>query len=159
MGPNFLTNRMIDSFDERAIISRVFTFNLHCMRKITITLFLILACSLDPAFSDGIDISKSIDNKDFDPSTVMWYESPAKSWEEALPVGNGRIGAMVFGKYGEERIQLNKETYWTGGPYSTVIKDGYKVLPEIQKNIVDGNSVKAHKLFGRYLMGYTVEQQ
>lgn len=129
------------------------------MKKITVTLFLILACSPEPAFCDGTDISKSIDNKDFDPSAVMWYESPAKSWEEALPVGNGRIGAMVFGKYGEERIQLNEETYWTGGPYSTVVKDGYKVLPEIQKNIFEGNPVKAHKLFGRYLMGYPVEQQ
>ena len=98
-------------------------------------------------------------SRDFDPSTLLWYKSPASVWEEALPVGNGRLGAMVFGKNGEERIQLNEDTYWSGGPYSTVVKGGYKMLPEIQKNIFEGNPIKAHKLFGRYLMGYPVEQQ
>lgn len=93
-----------------------------------------------------------------DPAKVLWYEAPAKAWEEALPVGNGRLGAMVFGKYGEERIQLNEETYWSGGPYSTVVKGGAKVLPEIQKLIFDGKPLEAHKLFGRNLMGYPVEQ-
>ena len=66
---------------------------------------------------------------------------------------------MVFGKNSEERIQLNEETYWSGGPYSTVVKGGYKVLPEIQKNLFEGNPIKAHKLFGRNLMGFPVEQQ
>lgn len=96
---------------------------------------------------------------DFDPATVLWYESPAKNWEEALPVGNGRLGAMVFGKHAEERIQLNEETYWSGGPYSTVVKGGHKALPEIQRMIFEGNPIGAHKLFGRELMGYPVEQQ
>lgn len=94
----------------------------------------------------------------FDPATVLWYNQPAKIWEDALPVGNGRIGAMVYGRYGEETIQLNEETYWTGGPYSTVVKGGYKKLPEIQKLIFNGEPIKAHKLFGRALMGYPVEQ-
>ena len=62
----------------------------------------------------------------FDPSFTLWYKTPAKEWEEALPVGNGRLGAMVFGKYGEEKIQINEETIWSGGPYSTVVKGGAK---------------------------------
>jgi alpha-L-fucosidase 2 len=95
----------------------------------------------------------------FDPSTLMWYEKPAEKWEDALPVGNGRLGAMIFGKYGEERIQLNEETYWSGGPYSTVVTGGHKILPQIQKLIFDGEPLEAHKLFGRHLMGYPVEQQ
>jgi len=95
----------------------------------------------------------------FDPSTVLWYESPAEQWEEALPLGNGRLGAMVFGKYGEERIQLNEETYWSGGPYSTVVEGGAEALPEIQKLIFEGKPIRAHKLFGRKIMGYPVEQQ
>ncbi len=103
-------------------------------------------------------VSKNIDGKSFNPATLMWYQAPAKAWEEALPVGNGRLGAMVFGKNGEERIQLNEETYWSGGPYSTVVKGGAKVLPDIQKMIFEGNPLGAHKLFGRYLMGYPVEQ-
>lgn len=94
-----------------------------------------------------------------DPSTLMWYDKPAEKWEDALPVGNGRLGAMVYGNYGEEQIQLNEETYWSGGPYSTVVKGGYKMLPQIQKLIFEGEPLKAHKLFGRYLMGYPVEQQ
>jgi alpha-L-fucosidase 2 len=105
------------------------------------------------------DISDLIDKKTFDPATLLWYKSPAAVWEEALPVGNGRLGAMVFGKYGEERIQLNEDTYWTGGPYSTVVSGGYKVLPEIQKSIFKGDPIKAHKLFGRYMMGYPVEHR
>jgi alpha-L-fucosidase 2 len=94
-----------------------------------------------------------------DPATVLWYESPAKAWEEALPVGNGRLGSMVFGRNSEERIQLNEETYWSGGPYSTVIMGGHQALPEIQRMIFEGNPIGAHKLFGRHLMGYPVEQQ
>lgn len=47
---------------------------------------------------------------------VLWYNQPAKDWNEALPVGNGRLGAMVFGRPGEELIQLNEQTLWTGGP-------------------------------------------
>ena len=94
-----------------------------------------------------------------DPSTILWYEAPAKAWEEALPVGNGRLGAMVFGSHSEERIQLNEDTYWSGGPYSSVVKGGHQALPEIQRMIFEGNPIGAHKRFGRHLMGYPVEQQ
>lgn len=104
------------------------------------------------------DMARAIRNKTFNPATLMWYDAPALKWEEALPVGNGRIGAMVFGKNGEERIQLNEETYWSGGPYSTVVKGGYKVLPEIQQLVFEEKYLKAHNLFGRNLMGYPVEQ-
>jgi len=63
-----------------------------------------------PVFAQTEDISARISKRDFDPTSLLWYESPAKEWEEALPVGNGRLGAMVFGKYDEERIQMNEET-------------------------------------------------
>ncbi|MCX6568272.1 MAG: glycoside hydrolase family 95 protein [Candidatus Aminicenantes bacterium] len=94
-----------------------------------------------------------------DPTTVVWSARPAEKWENAFPVGNGRLGAMVFGKTDEERIQLNEETYWSGGPYSTVVKGGFKALPGIQKLVFDGQYKLAHILFGRNLMGYPVEQQ
>ena len=110
------------------------------------------------AYSQSVDLSELIDEKSFNTASTLWYDQPAEKWEEALPVGNGRLGAMVFGKYGEERIQLNEETYWSGGPYSTVVKGGAKVLPDIQKLIFEGKPLEAHKLFGRYLMGYPVEQ-
>lgn len=47
---------------------------------------------------------------------LLWYNKPAKDWNEALPLGNGRLGAMVYGRAGEELIQLNEQTLWTGGP-------------------------------------------
>jgi alpha-L-fucosidase 2 len=47
---------------------------------------------------------------------VLWYDQPAKNWNEALPIGNGRLGAMIFGRISDELIQLNEETLWTGGP-------------------------------------------
>jgi alpha-L-fucosidase 2 len=89
----------------------------------------------------------------------LWYRHPAATWAEALPVGNGRLGAMVFGRADEERIQLNEETYWSGGPYSQTVKGGAAALPEIQRLIFEGDYIKAHRLFGRRPMGYPVEQQ
>ena len=50
----------------------------------------------------------------------LWYARPASRWEEALPIGNGRLGAMVFGRVGQERLQLNEETLWAGSPYTPV---------------------------------------
>jgi alpha-L-fucosidase 2 len=47
----------------------------------------------------------------------LWYRQPAAQWVEALPVGNGRLGAMVFGGVEKERLQLNEDTLWAGGPY------------------------------------------
>jgi alpha-L-fucosidase 2 len=47
---------------------------------------------------------------------VLWYNQPAKDWNEALPIGNGRLGAMIFGRPSDELIQLNEQTLWTGGP-------------------------------------------
>jgi alpha-L-fucosidase 2 len=129
------------------------------MRKLILsTLILLLGISLYGVAQDA-NVYARIHASDFDPATLLWYETPANKWEEALPVGNGRLGAMVFGNYGEEQIHLNEETYWSGGPYSTVVEGGAEVLPEIQRLIFNGEPIKAHKLFGRHLMGYPVEQQ
>ena len=92
-------------------------------------------------------------------ATVLWYSKPAEPWIEALPVGNGRLGGMVFGRPGEERIQLNEDTRWSGGPYDPVVEGGAAHLPEIRSLIFAGNYRKAHKLFGRHLMGKPIEQQ
>lgn len=131
------------------------------MKKWSVCLFFGLFCG---TFSNSFaqqtnNLSDNIQNKSFDPATLLWYNQPAKIWEDALPVGNGRLGAMIYGRSANEIIQFNEETCWTGGPYSTVVKGGYKELPEIQKLIFNGEPIKAHKLFGRALMGYPVEQQ
>ena len=128
-------------------------------------ILLLISCSEDKNSKVSVDyttiskVAESISNKSFNPSTLLWHKKPAEEWENAYPVGNGRLGAMVYGGIKEEKIQLNEDTYWSGGPYSTVVKGGYKELPKIQKLIFEGKPLEAHKIFGRYLMGYPVEQQ
>ena len=72
---------------------------------------------------------QSLSPETIDPATLLWYRHPAQKWENALPVGNGRLGAMVFGRTDQERIQINEDTYWTGGPYTTTVKGGAAALP------------------------------
>ena len=92
------------------------------------------------------------------PSTTLWYDEPAKEWVQALPVGNGRLGAMVYGGTAEERIGLNEDTIWTGGPYAPSNPKGAAALPEIRRLVFAGEYVAAHKLFGRTMMAWPVEQ-
>jgi alpha-L-fucosidase 2 len=89
---------------------------------------------------------------------VLWYTRPAAEWIEALPVGNRRLGCMVFGRLPRERIQLNEETVWTGGPYdpSRDVEPG--ALAEVRRLVFAGEYFKAHYLFGRTMMGRPVEQ-
>ena len=93
-----------------------------------------------------------------DRNLKLWYKQPAQEWTEALPVGNGRLGAMVFGKTDEERIQLNEATLWSGGPYDPSTSGGPEALPEIRRLIFAGKYTQAHNLFGRTMMGMPVEQ-
>jgi alpha-L-fucosidase 2 len=76
----------------------------------------------------------------------LWYRQPATKWEEALPVGNGRIGAMVFGHVSNERIQLNEDTLWGGGPYDPVNPQAKAALPQVRQLIFDGKYSDAGKL-------------
>lgn len=67
----------------------------------------------------------------------LWYKQPASQWEEALPVGNGHIGAMVFGGVEEELLQLNESTFWSGGPVKTRINpESPKYLPQIREALL-----------------------
>ncbi len=91
-------------------------------------------------------------------TTVLWYRQPAKTWSEAMPLGNGRLGAMLFGDPAKERILLNEETVWTGGPYNPANEEGAEHLSEIRRLVFKRDYVKAHRLFGRYMMGSPVEQ-
>ena len=91
-------------------------------------------------------------------ASVIWYSHPAAAWDAALPVGNGRLGGLVWGKTDEEQILLNEDTLWSGGPYSTVVKGGSAHLPELRKAVFDGQYKKAYVLFSRHFLGYPVEQ-
>ncbi|MFC0877844.1 glycoside hydrolase N-terminal domain-containing protein [Saccharicrinis sp. FJH2] len=76
----------------------------------------------------------------------LWYENPAQVWEEALPLGNGRLGAMVFGSTGTEQIQLNEETVWAGEPGNNLPKGFKEILPEVRKLIFQGKYKEAEAL-------------
>lgn len=83
-----------------------------------------------------------------DPNNPMkvWYDKPATIWEEALPVGNGRLGAMVFGDPNTEIIQLNEETVWAGEPGNNVQPELLPMLPELRKLIFEGKYMEAQNL-------------
>ena len=77
----------------------------------------------------------------------LWYDKPSgKTWENALPVGNGRLGGMVYGNVVNEIIQLNEHTLWSGGPNRNDNPEALKALPEIRKLIFDGKQKEAEKL-------------
>lgn len=85
---------------------------------------------------------------------TLWYRKPALKWEtEALPVGNGRMGAMVFGGVDRERIQFNEETVWDGEHIDRSNSEGLKALPEIQRLLFEGQNKKASSLAGKTMMG------
>ena len=81
---------------------------------------------------------------------TIWYDRPAGNWDEALPVGNGRLGAMVFGGIDEERIALNVDTLWSGGPHDAGVTDGPRLLDEVREQYtVQGDRMAAAALTTR----------
>jgi alpha-L-fucosidase 2 len=76
----------------------------------------------------------------------LWYQRPATEWIEALPIGNGRLGAMVFGGIETERVQLNEDTLYGGGPYDPANPDALRALPEIRRLLAAGENAKAQAL-------------
>jgi alpha-L-fucosidase 2 len=84
---------------------------------------------------------------------MLWYRQPASVWTEALPVGNGRLGAMVFGGTARERLQLNEDTLWTGGPYDPVNPAAHAALPEVRRLIDASAFAEAQALANARLIG------
>jgi alpha-L-fucosidase 2 len=82
----------------------------------------------------------------------LWYEKPASDWNSALPIGNGRIGAMIFGRPAVERLQLNEETVWAGSPNNNSNPEALKALPEVRKLIFQGRNFEAMNLATEKIM-------
>lgn len=76
----------------------------------------------------------------------LWYQQPAKVWTEALPLGNSRLGAMVYGGVVNEQIQLNEETVWGGGPHRNDSPKAFGVLPKVRELIFAGREKEAEKV-------------
>jgi alpha-L-fucosidase 2 len=85
----------------------------------------------------------------------LWYDRPANAWVEALPLGNGRLGAMVFGGPEEERIQLNETSVWAGGPYRNDNPKALKALPVVRQLIFDGKYAEARALIDEDFITHT----
>jgi alpha-L-fucosidase 2 len=107
---------------------------------------------------------------------TLWYRQPAADhpfvqpagapaiaaataeWVKALPIGNGRLGAMVFGGVVNERLQLNEDTLWAGGPYDPVNPDAHDALPEIRRLLFDGSYADGAKLITDKFLARPVRQ-
>jgi len=90
---------------------------------------------------------------------VLHYDRPAKSWNEALPVGNGRLGAMVFGTVFRERVQFNEETLWTGEPRDYSHPEASEYLEPIRQLIFAGKPREAEKLALDHFMSVPLRQK
>src|ERR1044072_5206297 len=102
--------------------------------------------------------SVSLANASKDESLILWYDKPAAEWTEALPVGNGRLGAMIFGGPATEQLQLNEDTLYAGQPYDPNNPEALKALPEARRLIFEGKYKEAHDLVGAKMMANPIKQ-
>ena len=92
------------------------------------------------------------------PDLELWYDRPARQWVEALPVGNGRLGAMVFGGIDRERIQFNESTLWTGRPHRYDRPEAHRRLDEIRRLLFAGEQKKAEEVAQVHFMSTPLRQ-
>jgi alpha-L-fucosidase 2 len=88
----------------------------------------------------------------------LWYAQPASRWEEALPIGNGRFGAMLFGRVGQERLQLNEDTLWAGSPYTPDNQDALAALTDVRKLLFERRFKEATELASARMMAKPLQQ-
>lgn len=89
---------------------------------------------------------------------VMWCDKPAAEWVDGYPIGNGRLGAMVAGGVENERIQLNEDTLWAGGPYDPSNPDALTALPEARRLVFDGKYQEAAQFINQKMMSRPIRQ-
>jgi len=115
------------------------------MKKLRLFLILPLAILFScTRFSDN--------EKKIDPSLLLWYDKPATEWTEALPLGNGRIGAMVYGEIENETIQFNEETLWSGQPHDYANEGAHNYLEDLRNLLWEGKQDEAHELGNQHFM-------
>lgn len=93
-----------------------------------------------------------------DPNLTLWYDKPAARWVEALPVGNGQVAAMVFGRVKQERLQLNEGTLWAGSPYDPNNPEAFAALPEVRRLIAEERFKEAMDLASQKMMAKPLSQ-
>ena len=124
--------------------------------------FYLLACYISAAgcamsHTGQVEHNRSNTKKWYD--LKLWYRQPAQKWAEALPIGNGRLGAMVFGGTENERLQFNEDTLWTGGPHEYHHDGAVKYLPVVRKLLFEGKQREAEKLAMEKMMSVPLRQE
>jgi alpha-L-fucosidase 2 len=104
--------------------------------KLGVVVFLVLVAS---RFS-------AAEQEAFSPAATIWFDAPAANFTESTPLGNGRLGAMMFGGINDERIVLNESSVWSGSRQDADRPDAYKVLPQIKKLLLEGKNFEAEAL-------------
>ncbi len=88
-------------------------------------------------------------------SHILWYDRPASTWTEALPIGNSRIGAMIYGTPATERMQLNEETIWAGRPNNNANPEALEYLPKVRRLVWQGKYKEAQDLATKHVQANT----
>ncbi len=117
--------------------------------KTKLTAFLLILCGLCPTFISAKETSNNL---------KLWYTKPAQKWTEALPIGNGSLGAMIFGGVENDRIQFNEETLWNGSPNDYAHKGAWQYLGQIRQLLFDGKQKEAEDLAMKEFMSVPLKQ-
>jgi len=141
------------------------------LSSIAVTALLVAACGGDSQTTSS-EAQQSVVHQHVDKSQPssgqnrLWYKQPATDWmTQALPIGNGYMGAMLFGGVNEDRIQFNEQSLWAGGPgasesyNSGLRKDAHKALPEIRELVTNKKFEQAHKLASKELTGHISKEE
>jgi len=129
-------------------------------RKVVYDKIVLLALSMVVLMAAPLVIAK-VPFQDFESTenvSRLWYSQPAKKWTEALPIGNGRLGAMVFGGIEDERLQFNEDTLWTGKPHDYSHPGAAEYLPVVRKLLFEGKQRQAEALAMEHMMSVPLRQ-
>jgi hypothetical protein len=119
------------------------------MKSLVAKIWVFLLCTLVPGAKGASAGEAPLNSK----GHQLWYRQPAENWFQAMPVGNGRLGAMVFGSIAQERIQLNENTLWSGNCGDFDREGAYRHLAAARQLLFDGKYVEAEALVGDEFMG------
>lgn len=114
-------------------------------QKLSLVIFISVILMANCIFSQSQEVPSGM---------KIWFRKPAETWNDALPVGNGRLGAMVFGGVDTERIELNEESIWTGEPRWDANPQALKTLPLVRKLLFEGRYREAEELAQKGILGW-----
>ena len=101
-----------------------------------------------------IPLTNTVSYSQANPPMKIWFNHPAETWNDALPVGNGKLGAMIFGSIEIERLELNEESVWTGEPRWDANPDALKNLPKVRQLLFEGKYREAEELAQKGILAY-----